>query len=89
MKQSNSTLKKIDIYWSVFSIVFISISIFYWQTGIDSFILFLFLAFGLLGLLFSIRQLMSKTLFNVLRVLFSLGMLYYILKFNGIIETCL
>lgn len=82
MKQSNSTLKKIDIFWAIFSIVSLSIFIYYLQTGKDYFFPIWFLV---LGLVFSIKLLISKILFNVLRVLLSLGMLYYILKYVAVI----
>ncbi len=76
MKQSNPTFKKIDIYWSLFSIVFISVAIFFWQTGKDYFFFILFAAMGIVN---SFKALIPKILFNILRILIVVGTLLYIL----------
>jgi hypothetical protein len=77
MKQSNSTLKKIDIFWTIFSIVNLSISIYLWQTGKDYFLSSMFVVWGLI---FCVQKLISKKLFNIIRVFLSLGILYYVVK---------
>ncbi len=77
MKQTNSTTKKIDIFWLVFSIVFISASIFFWQKGQEY---FLFATLALAGIVNSTKALMPKILFNILRVSILIAVLLYILK---------
>jgi hypothetical protein len=76
MLLSNLTLKKIDIFWSLFSIVFMSAAIFFWQTGKDYFFYILFAAIGIVN---SVKALIPKILFNILRVFITIGTLLYIL----------
>ena len=77
MKQTNPAAKKIDIFWAVFSVVSLLMSIQLWLTGKDCFFLLMFAA---LGIVFSIKELISKVLYNILRGIFSLGMLYYVVR---------
>ena len=77
MKQTNPAAKKIDIFWAVFSVVSLLMSIQLWLTGKDYFFLLMFAA---LGIVFSIKELISKVLYNILRGIFSLGMLYYVVR---------
>ena len=63
MKQSNSAVKKIDTLWSVFSIIFISAALFFWQTGQGYFLYILLAAVGIVN---SIKELIPKIFFNIL-----------------------
>jgi hypothetical protein len=76
MKQSNSAVKKIDIFWSLFTIFFISVAIFFGQTGKDYFI---YILIAVIGIVNSIKALISKILFNILRGFTTVGALLYIL----------
>lgn len=77
MKQANSAIKKIDMFWLVFSIVFMSSSIYLWQKGHDYFLIMMLASMGIVN---SIKELISKTLFNILRVFITVATLLYILK---------
>ncbi len=77
MVQTNSSSKRIDTFWSIYSLVSLSFSILLWQIGRDYFIPLWMVLFGLL---FTFRQLISNKLFNILKVFITLGMLFYLLK---------
>lgn len=77
MKQSNSAVKKIDIYWSIFSIVFISASIYFWQNGQEY---FLFIMLAAIGIVNSIKVWIPKILYNILRVFITVAALLYVLR---------
>ena len=78
MNQSNTGVKKIDLFWVVFSVVFLIVSIIFWQTGKNVLPTFMFVP---IGILLSVKELISKLLYNILRILLSLGILYYFLIF--------
>ncbi len=75
--QTTSSGKKFDTFWSIYSLVCLSFSIFLWQTGRDYFIVLWMVLFGLL---FAVRHLISIKLFNILKVFVALGMLFYLLR---------
>ncbi|WP_299580438.1 hypothetical protein [uncultured Sunxiuqinia sp.] len=77
MNLANSAIKKIDIFWLVFSIVFISSSIYFWQKGQDY---FLFVMLASMGIVNSIKVLIPKILFNILRASITVAVLLYILR---------
>lgn len=77
MNQANSAIKKIDIFWLVFSIVFISSSIYFWQKGQNY---FLFVMLASMGIINSIKVLIPKILFNILRASITVAVLLYILR---------
>lgn len=77
MKQANSAIKKIDIFWLVFSIVFISASIYFWQKSQDY---FLFVMLASMGIVNCIKVLIPKILFNILRASVTVAAVIYILR---------
>lgn len=75
--QATSSCKRIDVFWSIYTVVCLSFAAFLWDTGRDYFIVLWMVLFGLL---FAGRQLISIKLFNMLKVFFVLGMLFCLLR---------
>jgi len=78
MKQSNSALNKIDIFWSIFAIVFISAAVFFWQAEQYHFS-FMDILLATIGIVNSIKKLIPKKLYNILRVSVAVAALLYLL----------
>lgn len=75
--QTTSSGKRIDVFWSIYTLVCLSFAAFLWDTGRDYFNALWMVLFGLL---FAGRQLISIKLFNIFKVFVVLGMLFYLLR---------